>query len=277
MKILLICALLMGNVPVSVDTVRYDPSFDYPAKLIIVRPSEAAGPLPCIMYVGGSAWKKQNMAGAVRGAMPMVERGYAVACVEHRPCSVALFPAQVEDSKTAVRYMRAHAAEYAVDTDRIYAWGNSSGGHTVLLHSLTQDSSLLDNGHLGEWSCKVRAVVDLFGPSELVREFRIENGYQRDPDANGGLLLGDPVWEKRDVALKASPLYYVHPYAVPVLVIHGDKDRTVPIDQIEDLVARVRECGAPCESIVLPGEGHGGKAFHTPELYDRIDRFLREH
>lgn len=260
---------------VAVDTVDYDPATAYPNQLLVIRPLHAEGPLPCIIYVPGSAWKRQDMSGAVRSMIPMAERGYVVACAEYRPCSEALFPAQVEDSKTATRYMRAHAEEYSVDPDRIYAWGSSSGGHTVLLHALTQDARLMDSGRLGEWSCKVAAVVDYYGPSELVREFRIENGYQRDPDANGGLLLGDPVWEKRDVALKASPLYYVHPYAVPLLIVHGDGDRVVPLDQSDDLARRYRECGARCSYLVLPGEGHGTAGFWTPQAYDRVDAFLR--
>ena len=266
-----------GQPAVKVDTVLYDPATSYPNKLLIISPADVSAPCPCILYVKGSAWRKQSMAAAVRRMIPMAEKGYVVACVEYRPCSEALFPAQVEDSKTAARYMRAHAAEYAVDPDRIYAWGSSSGGHTVLLHALTQDGSLLDSGRLGEWSCKVRAVVDYYGPSELVREFRIENGYQRDPDANGGLLLGDPVWDKRDVALRASPLYYVNPFAVPTFIVHGDGDKVVPLDQSEDLAARYRECGASCDFLVLPGEGHGTAGFWTPELYDRVDTFLRTH
>ena len=268
---------------VIVSSVKYDSLYSYNAQLYIIRPVGKDGvsgkeeKLPCIMYVQGSAWKKQNMAAAVRRMIPMAGKGYVVACVEYRPCSEALFPAQAEDAKTATRFMRAHADEYGIDPDIIFAWGGSSGGHTVLLQSLTQDSDLLDNGHLGEYPCSVRAVVDYFGPSELVREFRIREGYQERPDANGGMLLGDPVWEKRDIALKASPLYYVHPYAVPTFIVHGDRDEVVPLEQGTSLAERFRECGAPYELLILKGEAHGTPGFWTEEMYSKVDAFFRKH
>ena len=268
-------SLKAGEDGVVIDTVRYDTSYDYPSHLYIIRPAGVEGKLPCIMYVKGSAWKKQNMKEAVRRMTVMARMGYVVACVEYRPCSVALFPAQVEDFKTAVRFMRAHADEYGVDTGNMFSWGGSSGGHTVLLSAFTQDSRLLDSGRLGEWSCEVKAVVDCYGPSELVYEFRIESGVQRDPDANGGLLLGDPVEEKRDVALKASPMYYVHPCSVPLFVLHGDSDKVVPVAQSRWLVERCRECGTPCEYLEIPGAGHGTAEFWTPETYARVDAFFR--
>ena len=259
---------------VTVDTVRYDTRAGYPLHLYVIRPADADSLLPCVLYVPGSAWKKQRMRGAVRQMMPLARRGFAVACVEYRPCSVSLFPAQVEDIKTATRYMRLHASAYGVDIDNFFAWGSSSGAHVFLLQALTQDSPLLDNGGLPGVSCRVNAVVDYYGPTELVREFRIRDGYQENPDANGGLLLGDPVWEKRDVALKASPLYYVHPYAVPVLVVHGDKDKVVPLEQATSFVARMEECGAPFEYLLLEGEGHGTAGFWTGEMFDKVASFF---
>ncbi|MBQ9547734.1 MAG: alpha/beta hydrolase [Bacteroidales bacterium] len=280
---LLLCALLC---PVSlkgaelvpsdlkVDTLRYDLSLSYPVHIYLVRPRAAAQPLPCIVYVPGSAWKKQKMDRAVRNQAALALRGYAVAFVEYRPCSEALFPAQVEDVKTATRYLRERAARFGLDARNFFAWGSSSGAHTVLLHAFTQDSSLLDNEHGVPTSCAVNAVVDYYGPSELVHEFRIQHGKQERPDQNGGLLLGDPVEEKRDVAIKASPLYYVHPLCVPVFVAHGDADKVVPVEQSHWLVERLRTSGVRVEYVELPGSKHGGPAFNTPELLNRIFSFL---
>ncbi len=260
---------------VKVDTLVYATPGGYPLHMYLVRPVEAGKPLPCIVFVPGSAWKKQRMGGCIKTAAPMARHGYAVACVEYRPCSVALFPAQVEDAKTATRFIRARAAEFGIDGRNIFAWGSSSGAHTVLLQAFTQDSHLMDPDPGSKTSCRVNAVVDFCGPTELVHEFRITKGYQENPDANGGLLLGDPVEEKRDVALKASPLYYVHPYVVPVFVIHGDADKVVPLEQALWLIDRLKECGARFESLIIPGQGHGGGAFTTPEMFDRCDAFLR--
>ena len=262
---------------VNVSKVRYDPQSEYPAYLYIMRSKEATGKLPCIVYIHGSAWKKQNMASAQKRAGKMVDKGYVVACLEYRPCSFALFPAQVEDSKTAVRYMRAHAAEYGVDPTNIFLWGTSSGGHTALLHAVSEDAPQMDNGLLGEWSCKVNAVVDYYGPTELVKEFRIEDGAQHEPDRNGGLLLGDLSEDKRDFARTASPLYYVHAGMPPVFVVHGDKDKVVPLEQSEWIIERFKECGVSHEYLLLPGEAHGSPGFWTDAMYDRMDGFFRQY
>ena len=260
---------------VRVDTIRYAAPGGYPLHMYLIRPTDIAGKLPGIVYVPGSAWKKQRMAGCLEAMAPMARRGYAVACVEYRPCDVALFPAQVEDAKTATRFLRKKAGKYKVDPRNIFAWGSSSGAHTVLLQAFTQDSELLDPEPGAKLSCKVNAVIDYYGPSELVHEFRITKGYQETPDANGGLLLGDPVEEKRAVALKASPLYYVNPYVVPVFVVQGAADRVVPPEQSRWLVARMQACGARVESLFLPEQGHGGPAFWTDQMYDRCDAFLQ--
>ena len=265
-----------GEKDVIVDSVRYDTRAGYPLHLYVIRPADADSLLPCILYVPGSAWKKQGMQRAVRLMKQLARKGFAVACVEYRPCSVSLFPAQVEDVKTATRYLRLHASAYGLDTDNFFAWGSSSGAHVLLLQALTQDSALLDNGSMSDVSCRVNAVVDYYGPTELVREFRIKDGYQENPDANGGLLLGDPVWEKRDVALKASPLYYVHPYAVPVFVVHGDQDKVVPLEQATLFIARMEECGAPFEYLLLEGEAHGSAGFWTGEMFDKVAAFFRK-
>lgn len=238
LKALLVLLFFLGNVfcpekDVAVDTVCYDTQAGYPLHLYVIRPADADTLLPCVLYVPGSAWKKQGM--------------------------------------------RLHASDFGVDTDNFFAWGSSSGAHVFLLQPLTQDTPLLDNGSLPGVSCRVKAVVDYYGPTELVREFRIKDGNQENPDANGGLLLGDPVWEKRDIALKASPLYYVHPYAVPVFIVHGDQDKVVPLDQATSFVARMEECGAPFEYLLLEGEAHGTAGFWTGEMFDKVAAFFRRY
>lgn len=273
---------------VRIDTIIYATHDNYPLHLYLARPlngKDGNAPvgrqdngsvrqgLPCIIYVPGSAWKKQRMERSLHAVIKMAKMGYAAASVEYRPCNVALFPAQVADAKTATRYLREHAAELGLDSRNFFAWGSSSGGHTVLLQAFTQDSALLDVDS-SPTSCKVNAVVDYYGPSELVHEFQIQDSYD-DPAKDHGLLLGDPLHEKRGVALKASPLYYVHPYVVPVFIVHGDADKVVPIEQSIWLEKRMQECGARVESIILEGKGHGGPAFWTDEMLDRCEAFIQ--
>ena len=270
-----VCRAAVPEKDIVIDTLVYARPGGYPLNMYLVRPSAGQEPLPCIVFVPGSAWKKQRMGGSLKYAVPMARRGFAVACVEYRPCSVALFPAQVEDAKTAVRFLRRRAEAFRVDPANIFAWGTSSGAHTLLLLAFSQDSALMDREPADPVPCMVNAVVDFYGPTELVHEFRITKGYQENPDANGGLLLGDPVEQKRDVALKASPLYYVHPYAVPVLAVHGDADKVVPVEQTYWMKERMEECGARVESLILPGQGHGGAAFLGADVLDRCEAFIR--
>lgn len=287
---------------VRIDTIQYASHSNYPLHLYLARPVIAERPLPCIVFVPGSAWKKQRMERSLHAVIKMAKMGYAAASVEYRPCNVALFPAQVVDAKTATRYLREHATELGLDSRNFFAWGSSSGGHTVLLQAFTQDSALLDSCSFSSatalqgpassfegnstasgsgnrmpaepTSCKVNAVVDYYGPSELVHEFRIQDSYD-DPAKDHGLLLGDPLHEKRGVALKASPLYHVHPYVVPVFVVHGTADKVVPLEQSLWLEKRLKECGARVESVILEGQKHGGAAFWTDELLSSIDAFLQ--
>lgn len=258
--------------------VKYSDRDNYPIYMNIYRPKDNPGKLPCLMYMPGSAWKKQNIDGRNNRLRNLASKGYVVACVEYRPCNVALFPAQIEDSKTAVRFLRKKARKYGIDTENIFIGGSSSGGHVTQMHAFTQDSELYDTPLYGRYSCKARGLVSLFGPSELVQEFRIFVGSgPEERDANGGLLLGDPVEEKVAVAKQASPLFYVHPGVPPCFVAQGDKDNVVLYKQGAWLAQRLEDVGADYEFYRVIGAGHEGKAFNTQQMVDLIDAFMQKH
>lgn len=249
----------------------------YPVHMNIFRPKGTKDRLPCLMYMPGSAWKKQKIDRRDDRLRALAARGYVVAVVEYRPCSVALFPAQVEDSKTAVRFLRKNARKYGIDTENIFVGGSSSGGHVTQMHAFTQDSGLFDTPLYGRYSCRAKGLVSLYGPTELVQEFRIYDGSgPAERDLNGGLLLGDPVEEKVDLARTASPLYYVHPGVPPSFIAQGDRDKVVLYKQGAWLAQRLEDVGATYEFYRVVGAAHGGPAFTCREMVDLIDSFLKK-
>ena len=122
---------------------------------------------PLIVFIPGSAWMKQNVFNVLPNMIRMCEKGYVMAVAEYRHSGLAGFPAQAEDAKTAIRFMRLHAAEYHVDAEHIAVWGDSSGGHTALMAGLTI-GDYPDNGTYGDVSSAVNCIVDWYDPTDLI-------------------------------------------------------------------------------------------------------------
>lgn len=239
--------------------------------LDLYLPEGDAGPLPLIVWVHGGAWLAGDKTDCP--AVPWTGDGYAVASVGYRLSPEARFPAQIADCKAAVRWLRAHAGAYNLDPERFGAWGASAGGHLVAL--------LGTAAHVREWetvgghpdvSSAVQAVCDWFGPSDLTRMSELPSVIDHDaPDAAEALLIGGPVQQNREKAARANPITYVTPDAPPFLILHGDKDDIVPINQSELLVAALRHAGVEAEYHVVAGAGHG---FPGPEPLEITARFF---
>jgi len=227
-------------------------------KLDVYYPGSASGPLPVVMYVHGGGWTggdKQD--GAGRGAIPnLQDAGFLVVSVNYRLAPDFRFPAQIEDVKCAVRYLRANADRYSLDPERIGAWGGSAGGHLVSLLGVTDGNDGLEGSgcYEGE-SSRVQAVVDMFGPSDLTKEF--EGGAI-------GRALGERVFGTSDSeseTLKtASPVTYISADDPPFLILQGDSDRLVPPSQSEELYDQLRSAGVPATLVMVSNAGHGFKS-----------------
>jgi acetyl esterase/lipase len=145
-------------------------------RLDVFYPAKSEKPVPLVVWIHGGAW-----AGGTKErcpALPLLDGGFAVASVTYRFSQHAKFPAQIEDCKAAIRWLRAHAKELNFDPDRIGAWGSSAGGHLVALLGTTGDEKDWDKGENLDQSSKVQAVVDWFGPSNL-----LTMGAQSRPDS----------------------------------------------------------------------------------------------
>ncbi|MBM3725826.1 MAG: hypothetical protein FJW40_10435 [Acidobacteria bacterium] len=237
----------------------------------------AAKPLPLIVWVHGGAWRAGNKENPL--GLWMVERGYALASVNYRLSHEAIFPAQIHDTKAAIRWLRANAAGHGLDAGRIGVFGSSAGGHLVALLGTSGDVSDLE-GTVGTTgvSSRVQAVVDFFGPTTLTRmSYYASRMDHNAPDSPESMLVGGPVQQNPDLVRRADPISYITPGDPPFLIFHGDHDPLVPPEQSELLAAALKKANVPVSIRILPGAGHGGKEFSAPDVLRQIEQFFDKH
>ena len=258
------CALaqpIRGQEKPSTDIdVVYGKAGERALKLDIARPSadKGKGPFPTVVCVHGGGWRMGDKGDLREWIQLLAREGYVAASVGYRLAPDHVFPAQLEDCKTAIRFLRANADKYAIDKDKVAAMGYSAGGHLVCLLGLTDAKSGFDGKeHPGE-SSRVRAVIDYFGPTDLPA-FGADDSAQRSMI---GPFIGAKYADKPTAHESASPVTYVRKDAPPFLIFHGTKDWMVPIDQSRGLAKKLKDVGVAVKLVEVPGEGHGwgGKA-----------------
>ncbi|WP_036393550.1 alpha/beta hydrolase [Micromonospora chokoriensis] len=228
-----------------------------PLTLDLVVPVEAPQPVPVLVWIHGGAWlfgSPKQPADWLMEADPFtaaIRAGFAVASAQYRLCAEARFPAQLDDVKAAVRWLRRHGDKVGVDRERIGVWGESAGGHLASMVALTGNDQD-DSG--------VRAAVCWYAPSNLLTmQSQAHPSGTIDHDAADSpesLLIGAPLAENPELGRVASPITYVTDQAPPMLLIHGDQDVVVPVGQSEELAAALTAAGAEVELLVVPGADH---------------------
>lgn len=265
--------------------VQYFPDVVYDTKegialhLQILVPSIFLEPdrkFPLIVFIQGSAWRKQNVYWDLYQRGRLAQRGYVVAVVEYRHSGIAHFPAQIIDGKNAIRYMKAHADEYHVDADNTFIMGDSSGGHTATLIGMTSNTSLFDEP-INDIALNLRGIIDLYGAVNLTMPY----GYPTALDhqllsSNEGAFLGYNIRENEEEASKANAKTYVNLDYPPVLIVHGSKDRLVFMGQSVELYEEMKKAGKDVEFYILRNSDHAGCAFWKDELLDVYDEFIKE-
>lgn len=245
-----------------------------PQMLDLYRPWNVEGPLPVVMWVHGGGWKQGSKDQCP--ATWLVSHGYAVASIDYRLTDVAQWPAQIDDCRTAVRWLREHADEYGLDSEHIAAWGGSAGGHLVAL------LGTLDSPNTETVSSRVQAVCDWYGPTDLLTmPPNVVSLPERTADdvarSNGAKLLGGTVREHPELAKQASAIYQVSPDDPPFLIMHGDQDPGVPLEQSARFHRKLQAAGVPTTLHIVEGAGHGGKEFRTTDVQQVILRFFDRH
>ena len=237
-------------------------------------------PTPVIVYIHGGGWTSgdKNVGAGSLDVNGLLARGYIVVSLNYRLAPQYKWPAQITDVKCAIRHLRANAALYKIDPNKIGVWGGSAGGHLVAMLGTTDKSAGFDVGEYLDQSSRVQAVVDLFGPADLPAMF-----------TSNAQLVGNRVFgsTSRDdpILVQASPVTYISKDDPPFLILQGDKDKTVPMEQSQELYDKLKAGNVTATLVIVKNAGHGftpdggaispSRAELTKMMGDFFDRWLR--
>ena len=218
--------------------------------------------LPLVIWIHGGGWKNgDKKSGHSPNRLPeIVQTGrYVGASIAYRLSGEEIWPSQIHDCKAAVRWLRAHAKQYGIDSQRIAVWGSSAGGHLVSMLGVTSGNKELEGtvGTHNSHSSKVQAVINYYGPSALLQMNDYPSRINHNaPDSPESQLLGFPIQEKKKLAQQASPLSYVTKDDASFIHFHGTRDQLVPYAQSQILHQSMKEQSIPSILITLKSGGH---------------------
>lgn len=260
---------LHGNIPYNDDTLKKH-------LLDIYLPPNTSGKVPLVIWVHGGGWlsndKYADMGYMKAMIAEIINQGYALASIDYRFSTQAVFPAQMLDCNGAISYLYDHAKDYGFDRERFALMGFSAGGHLASMLGLSKNNSVdafFMPGSSKKFSFK--AVVDFYGPAEL-------SLFQGATDAKSpeGLLIGAAPLDRPDLAKIASPVSYVDEKDPPFLIIHGEKDDLVSPRQSQLLHSWLKVKGVPSELIIVPNAPHFGAMFDVDEIRVKVMEFLKK-
>jgi len=235
-------------------------------------------PLPLIIWIHGGAWKGGDKRSA-RFARELLGDGYAVASINYRLSQEAIFPAQIIDCKSAVRWLRAHAGQYNLNPYRFAAWGGSAGAHLAALVGTAEDKPEWERGDHLAYSSRVQAVVDWFGPTDFSRMNDLKGKMDHfAADSPESLLIGGAVPDHPEEVQNANPVKYVTKYSPPFQIYHGKDDELVIPVQAELLYEALTAHGHQPDFAILENTGHGGQEWNNyiPRAKAFLDKHLKQ-
>lgn len=252
--------LSVGEVPENIQLDRdiaYATMDGHELKLDIAYPKDNKTKIPAIVYIHGGGWvlgdKNPNE------AITYAKNGFVGIAIQYRLSTVAKFPAAVHDCKAAIRWVRAKAEKYGIDPDKIGVIGESAGGHLAALLGTSSGDSYLDGDRpYRKYSSNVQAVVDNFGPIDLLT--LKDTPSPMDPNPAIGPIagwLGKSAQAAPELAKKANPITYIDPSDPPALIMHGEKDSLVPMQQSEVFYNALIKAGVKAKFVRVKNAGHG--------------------
>lgn len=261
--------VLHGNIPYNNDTLTKH-------QLDIYLPADAKGKLPLVIFIHGGGWlsndKYADMGYMRKTVAEIVGAGFAMASIDYRFSTQAVFPAQMLDCNRAISFLYDNAGKYGLDKDRFAVMGFSAGGHLASMVGLSKNNNVDAFFMTGtSKSFNIKAVVDFYGPAELI--MFPGAGDAKSPEA---LLIGAAPLDRPDLAKTASPVSYVDKNDPPFLIIHGEKDDLVSPDQSRLLSSWLKLAGVPNEVIIVKDAPHFGPMFDADETRIKVMSFLKE-
>lgn len=244
-------------------------------KLDIIHPEQGEKKSPCIVWICGGGWQQMSVSAHLAYLSEVARQGFVVASVQYRTSNEAVFPAQLEDVKAAIRYLKAHADRYCIDTDRFGVMGESAGGHLTALTALTGDRKEFDKGGYLEYSSQVQAACPWYLPSDITKMIGRASA-ERQAAQPESLMIGGHALLDKEKAEQACPVNYVTEQAPPFMLLHGTCDRTVPFSQSEEMYEALRKAGAEPELVAVEGADHAGLEFFQKEIWDMIIEFFKK-
>ena len=253
----------------------------------------AKEPLPLIVYISGGGFIMAPKNNWIQQRMRLAEAGYVVASIEYRYAPLSKFPLPLEDCKTAIRWLRAHADMYNIDVNRVGVLGNSAGGYLSSFVGLTNGMKEFDKGDFLDYSSDVLCAADIFGISDITcigMDYDEENqkGHASAGATEALWALGTPTFGGKDggvlahpeEAAYASPITYVSEKSVPMLLMHGDVDTLVSPGQTDLLFQALKAKGVEAERYIVKNAAHGGPYWVQEPvmkvMVDFFDKYLKK-
>jgi acetyl esterase/lipase len=254
--------------------IEYSNPDDQHLQVNIARPKPGDGPFPAIVCIHGGGFRAGHRDSYNGLCLKLAQEGYVAITVGYRLAPKYPFPAAVHDTKAAVRWLRAHAKEYRVDSQRIGVTGGSAGGHLAQFLAVTAGVRQFegDGGNADQLS-HVACVVNVYGPSDFTKSY----GKSVDAAQVLPLYLGGDLETARHRHILSSPLYWVTPDAAPTLCIHGTDDKYVAREQAVWLIDKLRAADVEAELLTLPGAGHGFKGDDAVKADAALVKFFDKH
>jgi len=245
--------------------IEYSNPGDEHLHLNLARPKSGEGPFPAVLCIHGGGFRAGKRDSYDSLCIKLAERGYVAGTMTYRLAPKHKFPAAIYDTKAAVRWLRANAATYKINPDKIGVTGGSAGGHLAQFLGVTAHVPRFEGtGGNPEQSSSVTCVVNYFGPSDFTKSY----GKSVDAAEVLPLWLGGNLETARLRHVEASPLYWVTPDAAPTLCIHGTEDKYVAYEQAVWIVDKLKAAGVEADLLTLQGAGHGFKG-HDAETAER--------
>lgn len=249
--------------------ITYLTANNWDAKLDLYLPREVSGPNPTLIYIHGGGWTGGSKEASAFTFLPYLESGWTVVNVEYRLARVSLAPAAVEDCMCALRWVLHNAKEYNFDTNKLVVTGNSAGGHLALTTGMIPASAGLDRQCPGPEQLKVSAIVNWYGITD------VEDLLDGPNMKTYAVTWLSSMENRREIARRVSPIYYVRAGLPPVISIQGDADPTVPYQHNVRLHEALQKAGVPNQLVTIPGGHHGNfPRDQTIRAYTEIGKFL---